>query len=248
MINSAAAARGPEAAPESRTRERVLQAISQHGPITTAELATRLGYSDTAVRRHVDNIVEAGLIETHEAQRPRRRRGRPAKAYVVSQAGHRALASDYDDLAMAALSHLDAAYGPDAVAAFARERVATWQERCEELPLLATPAERAEELVAALSKAGYEASLRQVGGGSDAPALTGLQLCQGHCPMQRVAARFPQFCEAETEAFSRVLGVHVQRLATLAQGDHVCTTFIPLPPDSGAAPHTHDNPDHAEAS
>jgi hypothetical protein len=42
-----------------------------------------------------------------------------------------------------------------------------------------------------------------------------------------VAREFPQFCDAETEAFSRLLGVHVQRLATLAHGDHVCTTFIP---------------------
>jgi hypothetical protein len=47
--------------------------------------------------------------------------------------------------------------------------------------------------------------------------------------VQHVAAEFPQFCEAETEAFSRLLGVHVQRLATLAHGDHVCTTFVPNP-------------------
>jgi predicted ArsR family transcriptional regulator len=46
--------------------------------------------------------------------------------------------------------------------------------------------------------------------------------------VQHVAAEFPQFCDAETDAFSRLLGVHVQRLATLAHGEHVCTTFIPL--------------------
>ena len=62
--------------------------------------------------------------------------------------------------------------------------------------------------------------------------LTGIQLCQGPCPVQHVAAEFPQFCEAETEAFSRLLGVHVQRLATLAHGDHVCTTFVPPPTTS----------------
>jgi predicted ArsR family transcriptional regulator len=42
-----------------------------------------------------------------------------------------------------------------------------------------------------------------------------------------VAERFPQLCEAETEAISRVLGKHVQRLATIAHGDGVCTTHIP---------------------
>jgi predicted ArsR family transcriptional regulator len=36
-----------------------------------------------------------------------------------------------------------------------------------------------------------------------------------------------QLCEAETSALSRVLGTHVQRLATIAHGDGVCTTFIP---------------------
>jgi hypothetical protein len=45
--------------------------------------------------------------------------------------------------------------------------------------------------------------------------------------VQHVAERFPQLCEAETEAFSALLGVHVQRLATLAGGHHVCTTFVP---------------------
>ncbi|NCV80000.1 MAG: transcriptional regulator, partial [Actinobacteria bacterium] len=42
-----------------------------------------------------------------------------------------------------------------------------------------------------------------------------------------VAAEFPQLCEAETEALSKLLGTHVQRLATIAHGDGVCTTFIP---------------------
>ena len=50
---------------------------------------------------------------------------------------------------------------------------------------------------------------------------------------------FPELCEAETEAFSRLLGVHVQRLATLAQGDHVCTTFVPTP-SSTADPTTRE--------
>ena len=48
--------------------------------------------------------------------------------------------------------------------------------------------------------------------------------------MQRVAAQFPQLCEAEAEAFGRLLGVHVQRLATLAHGEHVCTTHVPHGP------------------
>ncbi|WP_331715029.1 helix-turn-helix domain-containing protein [Auraticoccus cholistanensis] len=62
---------------------------------------------------------------------------------------------------------------------------------------------------------------------STMPAVAGEQLCQHHCPVAHVAERFPELCEVETEAFARVLGVHVQRLATIAHGDGVCTTHVP---------------------
>ena len=82
-----------------------------------------------------------------------------------------------------------------------------------------------QTLARTLSAEGYAASVR--------PAVAGEQLCQHHCPVAHVAERFPQLCEAETEAFSRQLGVHVQRLATIAHGDGVCTTHVPrIPPTS----------------
>ena len=67
----------------------------------------------------------------------------------------------------------------------------------------------------------------------------GEQLCQHHCPVAHVAHEFPQLCEAETEAIARVLGTHVQRLATIAHGDGVCTTCIPT------ATKTHQTTRHA---
>ena len=84
------------------------------------------------------------------------------------------------------------------------------------------PRARAEALASALTRDGYAASVRQGPGG-----LT-LQLCQGHCPIHDVASSYPVMCEAETQAFHRLLNVHVQRLATLAGGEHVCTLTIPL--------------------
>ena len=56
--------------------------------------------------------------------------------------------------------------------------------------------------------------------------MAGEQLCQHHCPVAHVAAEFPQLCEAETEAFGRLLGTPVQRLATIAHGDGICTTHV----------------------
>ena len=80
----------------------------------------------------------------------------------------------------------------------------------------------AEVLAAILTDEGYAAVVRGL-------PLAGEQLCQQHCPVSHVAHEFPQLCEAETEAIGRVLGRHVQRLATIAHGDGVCTTCIPNP-------------------
>ena len=215
---------------EARTRDRVRQTISEHGPITAATLASRLGLTPAAVRRHLDLLAEQGAIQEREpatAGGVGRGRGRPARAYILSEAGHAGMGSDYNHVATSALRFLAEHAGQDAVRDFVYKRNAELEQRYavqvgeagEDVTA------RAEALAAALTVDGFAASTRPVGQGTP---LAGVQLCQGHCPVQHVAAEFRQFCDAETDAFSRLLGVHVQRLATLAHGEHVCTTFIPL--------------------
>jgi predicted ArsR family transcriptional regulator len=79
--------------------------------------------------------------------------------------------------------------------------------------------EKTKLLAKLLTKEGYSATTDKLGNGDE--------ICQHHCPIAHVASEFPQLCEAETKAFSEILGTHVQRLATIAHGDGVCTTFIP---------------------
>ena len=214
---------------ESRTRDRVLQAISERGPITAATLADDLGLTAPAVRRHLENLEEAGLISEREPAPGVRGRGRPARSFVLSDAGHHALDSDYDPLATEALRFLSHEAGEGAVRRFAESRVAELESRYAAQLTSAGPdtAARVDALVAGLTRDGFAASARPVGEPGSSSPFTGIQLCQGHCPVQDAAREFPEFCDAETDAFSRLLGVHVQRLATLAHGDHVCTTFVP---------------------
>ncbi len=220
---------------ERRTRERVLAAVTLDGPVTASQLGARLGLTPAAVRRHLDSLAEQGAVREHDpiGTLPRGR-GRPARRWVVSAAGHDALTSGYGLLAAEVLRFLDATAGPEAVATFARERIAGLERKyAVELASVGTDRQaRAEALVGALSRDGFAATARPIG--THEPA--GIQLCQGHCPVKHVAEEFPQLCQAETDAFSRLLGVHVQRLSTLARGQHVCTTFVPLSPTHDSAP------------
>ncbi len=213
---------------DDTTRARVLQLVASTGPTTAPALADRLGLTRAGVRRHLGELLEDGYIAEHEVSRAAEpvRRGRPAKHYVVTGRGHAVLPTGYAQIAAQAIGYLAQVAGAEGVERFAQNRATQLEERYGAALRAAgdDPLARADALAAQLAQDGYAASARPVDGTAT------LQLCQGNCPVQDVAAEFPQICEAETAAFSRLLGVHVQRLATIAGGGHVCTTNIPLTP------------------
>jgi predicted ArsR family transcriptional regulator len=205
---------------DSGTRARVARLILEHGPITAVALGERLGLTPAAVRRHLDALEAEGMIEPRTVRpRGQRGRGRPAKLFAITDAGRSAFEHAYDDLAGSALRFLAERLGEEAVSDFARSQVKGLVARLE--PAMNTvPADRRVQMLAeALSAEGYAASASKAKSGGD-------QLCQHHCPVAHAAAEFPQLCEAETEAFAQLLGTPVQRLATIAHGDGVCTTHV----------------------
>jgi predicted ArsR family transcriptional regulator len=214
---------GTAVARDESTRDRVARSILTNGPSSAAVLAERLELTPAAVRRHLDHLLEAGLVESREERvYGPRGRGRPAKVFVLTDIGRHDFHQAYDDLAATALRFIAESGGDEAVVEFARQRVAEVEVRYRELLAVAPESDKAQVLAKALTADGYAASTMQAGAGE--------QLCQHHCPVAHVAEQFPQLCEAETEVFSRLLGRHVQRLATIAHGDGVCTTHIPGAP------------------
>ncbi|MFF3321682.1 helix-turn-helix transcriptional regulator [Streptomyces sp. NPDC002889] len=220
MKNVGAAPQEELATGERSTRNRVARSILDHGPSTVADLAGRLGLTQAAVRRHLDSLAAENVVEAREQRvYGARTRGRPAKAFALTDCGRDAFDQSYDTLAVDALRWIERTGGEAAVAAFARERIEEQAKAYQAAIDAAAPEERTEALAKALSVDGYAATARN--------APVGEQLCQHHCPVAHAAEQYPQLCEAETEVFSRLLGTHVQRLATIAHGDGVCTTFIP---------------------
>src|SRR5215472_7731122 len=235
-----APAAAPQLGSESGTRARIARLILENGPVTASGLSARTGLTPAAVRRHLDNLLAGGMIELRTVRRPGSRgRGRPAKFFAITDAGRSAFEHAYDDLATSALRFLAEVAGPEAVGEFARRQVAELERRYGPVMSAAPPGEKVKALAEALSADGYAASAisapagvlaagvgSAVGHTAGGPLAGGEQLCQHHCPVAHVAAEFPQLCEAETEAFGRLLGTPVQRLATIAHGDGICTTHV----------------------
>jgi len=204
-----------------RTRDRVARSILENGPTSATLLASRLGFTPAGIRRHLDSLVHDGILEARDPHAAiSRGRGRPSKVFVMTDAGREQFEHTYDDLAVSALKFVESNMGEGALKLFAQARANDIEKALS--PILdgfeGTP-EKTKALSNYLSREGFAAS--------STTKSHGEELCQHHCPVAHVAAAFPQLCEAETEAFSRLLGTHVQRLATIAHGDGVCTTFIP---------------------
>ena len=204
--------------------ERVARAILAAGPATAAELADRLGSSPTVVRRHLDTLIDDGLVVAtpHRPYGPSPvpGRGRPARVFALTDEGRHVFDVAYDDVAIGALRYLRAHGGDAAVRGFAQQRADEMVSRYRgPLSQARTSDERLTRLAALLSSDGYAAAA----GDADA----GPQLCQHHCPVSHVASEFPEICDAETQAFEDLLGTHVLRLATIGRGDGVCTSLVP---------------------
>jgi predicted ArsR family transcriptional regulator len=208
---------------EDKTRDLVARTILENGPQSAADLSIKLNLTPAGIRRHLDLLIESGLLEAREPHRTTsslRGRGRPAKVFVITDEGREKFENSYDDLALSALRFLSSINGVDLVQQFALTR-AHEIERLVGKAIAGAQGrtKKVDALAEFLSLEGYAASSKT--------GVAGVELCQHHCPIAHVASEFPQLCEAETEAFSRVLGTHVQRLATIAHGDGICTTFIP---------------------
>ncbi len=214
------------AAADLSTRDRVTRLLLEQGAATAGQLGSALGLSPAAIRRHLDAMLADGdVVAREQTVRGSRGRGRPAKVFLLTDAARgRCGTHHYDNMATAALRWIARNGGPDAVEAFAADQVAALEARCRAAMEDAgdDPLARSEALAGALTAEGYAANASTIASGG--------QLCQHHCPVAHVAAEFPQLCEAETAVISRLVGTHVQRLATIAHGDGVCTTHIPTQP------------------
>lgn len=219
---------------DASTRDRVVRSVLEHGPSTAAELAERLTLTPAAIRRHLSVLLDVGHLTSREQRvYGARGRGRPAKVFCLTDAGRAEFYQAYDALAIRALEFLRAHGGEQAVETFAEQTMSEIGRRYAQTPAatasadVVSPAETAEydeqlgALAQVLNEQGYVASL--------IPVATGTQLCQYHCPVAHVAREFPELCAAETRLFSELLDSHVQRLATIAHGDGVCTTHVPHP-------------------
>jgi predicted ArsR family transcriptional regulator len=187
------------------------------GPgLTARALIERLGLSPNAVRHHLKELEAAGLVSY---ERQGGGVGAPSHRYHLTAAGEALFPRRYEDAVSRLLDHVVAHEGRAAAVSVLETKYRELANRLRAELADASPELRLQAVARALESEGYMPELRQ--NGSSLPMLV-----EHNCPMQQVAERFPELCEAEARFLAEVLEVEVTRSAHIPSGCGSCEYML----------------------
>ncbi len=213
---------------EPSTKQDILHHLVKQGPTSAQALAEHLGISPQAVRRHLKDLEDEGLIKRETVQVGM---GRPNHLYSLSREGRDRLPERYNDFAVSLLNTLAQTVGPDQMGTILRKQ---WEQKAQDYRKqmgLGSLAERVARLVELRRLEGYMAEWHTVegeaggdGSGSSAPEYI---ITEYNCAIAQIAESFPSVCGHELDMFELALqGCRVQRTHWQANGEHRCGYLV----------------------
>jgi predicted ArsR family transcriptional regulator len=201
------------------TKHRLLARLKRSTSASAAELAEEFGFTDTAIRQHLEALERAGLVE--RVTTAPSGRGRPPLAWRVTPASADAFPDRHADLTVELIDAVRTQLGSDALqqvltARSARQKV-SYASELRSGSLL----EKVQDLARLRTTEGYLAEAHSTTDGT-------IILVEHHCPIAGAARTCAGLCTAELDVFQSVLGpeVTVQRRQHLLAGDPRCDYTI----------------------
>ncbi len=213
------------------TRSATIRILSERGSSTAAELAGLIGVSSGSIRRQMDIMVAAGLLETELVRQPR---GRPVTRYSLSEAGEeQSSGASYSRLldrlsdSLQGLSAGEVAgRGGTQIVDLLLQRVSQSVARLHAARVTADElGERLEQVTVALRDEGILEVMER----HDQMAV----LRNTSCPVRSCAEENHAMCEADRNAIELLLGVPVLQSSTVAGGADSCEYLVQMPSGDG---------------
>ena len=199
---------------QAPTREATLTLLLRQGEIAAAGLASQLGISVQAMRRHLRTLEEDGLVEsTTVTAGP----GRPSNLWRLTARGHQHFPDGSETFALGLLDSLAQSLPPEMLGALlnqqAHDKANQYREHLGDAPL----EQRVRALVDLRSREGYVSDM--------APAEDGRGWCisEFHCSVQRIAEEFPAICDQELQLIRLTFpDCQVERVHWRLESGHSC--------------------------
>lgn len=189
------------------TRNTVLDLLKRGGPQSASALAESLGVTAMAVRLHLYELAEEGLIE--QTAKPQGR-GRPTKIWSLTEAAARIFPDAHQGLALEMITSIREMFGEEGLARVidkhSESQLAAYREHLSGLSDLGARVKRLTEL---RSAEGYMAAAAQDG--------DDWLLIENHCPICSAAKACQRLCANELQVFQDALGADVN----IIREDHI---------------------------
>lgn len=198
-------------------RAAIVERLRADGGLTAADLAEHLDISEVATRRHLAMLEEDGFITSRTVKQGR---GRPAAHYDLTPRARDLFPQRYAEVAEELIEFITSEHGRDGLRSYLQWRLERQTDRLGEVVTAEDLEQRLKQLAAALSAAGYEATVEADEGG--------FRLKQENCAIYDVARHHPELCTYEAAGFSEALGgdVRLSRRETLADGGSACVCCV----------------------
>ena len=204
------------------TKQDILQYLLKQGQATAHDLAESLGVTPQAIRRHLKDLEEEGLILHQSVQVGM---GRPNHIYALSSAGRGQFPDRYDEFAVSLLDTLAETVGKEQMGSILRKQ---WERKALEYRDrigAGSLGERVAKLVDLRREEGYMAECHLV----DEDPEERFILTEYNCAISHIAETFPSVCGHELEMFAAALqDCTVERTHWLVNGEHRCGYLIQL--------------------
>lgn len=199
---------------EPKTRQSILERLKRDGAKSAGDLAAALGVTAMAVRLHLYELRDQGLITATNMPRPV---GRPVKVWQLTDQADQFFPNGHADLVQDLIGGMRTAFGDPGldriVAVRAEKQIADYRAA---LSGSAGLAERLEILARIRTHEGYMALVEE--------SQDGWLLIENHCPICAAARACSGLCRSELNVFRAALGdnVSVERVDHILAGARRC--------------------------
>ena len=202
----------------STTRDKVLKTLLTRQRCTINDLAEAVGINPISVRHHVNKLEATGLVASEEE---RHGVGRPRLVYFLTEKGMEKFPSRYLKLTVRLLQQLKetlpAAMVGELFSQMADDLAADYTA---EMNLAELPMEERLDLVKdLLSAEGFNMEWEQ--------KADSYHIREVSCPYLHVGQSHPEVCVVDETLISNMLGVPIEKVKCILQGDSLCTYIVP---------------------
>ncbi len=204
---------------DRKTRRAIVHILKTEGPLTSAQLAARVGLTAMAVRQHLYALQSEKFVAVEERPVPV---GRPAKHWRLTREADRLFPDAYAELSISLIGAMGDAFGADGLKRILESRCARQQAA---YAIRITPSaslkDKLMQLARIRTEEGYMAEVQS-------GEKSGFLLIENHCPICVAATQCQGFCTAELDLFRSVLGpgVQVDREEHIISGARRCAYRI----------------------